>query len=91
MNCVSAPQEVLKGRLTYIDAYPTAFPAYGYGNYAGYDDAMPQSDAQTNRWSSTENSSNNSWNSNFNSGNINNNNKYNRFRVRPVVAFPFIL
>lgn len=87
MNCVSAPQEVLKGRLTYIDAYPTAFPAYGYGNYAGYDDAMPQSDAQTNRWSSTENSSNNSWNSNFNSGNINNNNKYNRFRVRPVVAY----
>ncbi len=47
--------------------------------------------AQTYRWSSTEYSSGYSWYSSFSSGGISNINKYNRFRVRPVVAFPFIL
>ena len=47
--------------------------------------------AQANRWAATEYYSINSWYCNFNNGNFNNTNKYNSMRVRPVVAFPFVL
>lgn len=77
MNCDSVSEEMLKGSLT----------SYGMETIVGYEDAKTQFDAQTNRWTATENSSNNSWNCNVNDGNFNNNNKYNSMRVRPVVAY----
>lgn len=77
MNFDSVSGEMLKGSLT----------SYGVETIVGYEDAMTQFDAQTNRWTATENNSNNSWNCNFNNGNFNNNNKYNSMRVRPVVAY----
>lgn len=81
MNFDSVSGEMLKGSLT----------SYGVETIVGYEDAMTQFDVQTNRWAATENNANNSWNCNFNNGNFNNNNKNNSMRVRPVVAFPFVL
>ena len=46
---------------------------------------------QTYRWAATEGYSYYSWYCNFNSGNFNNGGKYLGMRVRPVVAFPFVL
>ncbi|MDY4500149.1 MAG: hypothetical protein SPE04_11365, partial [Prevotella sp.] len=46
---------------------------------------------QTNRWAATENNSVSSWNCYFSNGYFNNNGKNNSMRVRPVVAFPFVL
>ncbi len=83
MNRESAPQEMLKGSLTY-HGYETIM---GFGGVNGYEDAKAQYDTQTNYWSATEYNSGNSWNCNFNNGNFNNNNKYNSMRVRPVVAY----
>ena len=77
MNFDSVSGEMLKGSLT----------SYGVETIVGYEDAMTQFDAQTNRWAATENNANNSWNCNFNNGNFNNNNKNNSMRVRPVVAY----
>lgn len=68
---------MLKGSLT----------SYGMETLVGYEDAKTQFDAQTNRWTATENNSSNSWNCNVYDGNFNNNNKNNSMRVRPVVAY----
>lgn len=78
----SVSLEMLEGGLTYH-----GLRSYGRETLNGYEDAKPQYDAQTNRWSSVESNRSNAWNCNFNDGNLNNNNKYNRFRVRPVVAY----
>ena len=56
MNFDSVSGEMLKGSLT----------SYGVETIVGYEDAMTQFDAQTNRWTATENNANNSWNCNFN-------------------------
>ena len=74
----------LKGRHTYYTPWWSLQPRRWA--VSGYDVAMPQLNAQTNRWTATEYNQNNSWNSNFGNGNVNNNNKYNQFAVRPVVA-----
>ena len=48
--------------------------------------------AQTGRWAATEGSSGNGWSCNFfYGGNFGGNGKYYGMRVRPVVAFPFVL
>ncbi|MFW5596652.1 MAG: hypothetical protein ACOCOG_08145, partial [Prevotella sp.] len=48
--------------------------------------------AQANRWAATEYSSSSSWSCNFNNGSFHGHlNKYLSMRVRPVVAFPFVL
>ena len=50
MNFDSVSGEMLKGSLT----------SYGMETLVGYEDAMTQFDAQTNRWTATENNANNS-------------------------------
>lgn len=47
--------------------------------------------AQANRWTATENYANISWNCNFNNGRFYSGSKNDSMRVRPVVAFPFVL
>ena len=81
MNFDSVSGEMLKGSLT----------SYGAETIVGYEDAMTQFDAQTNRWAATENNSNNSWNCGFNRGNFSYNGKCDSMGGRPVVAFPFVL
>ena len=81
MNFDSVSGEMLKGSLT----------SYGAETIVGYEDAMTQFDAQTNRWAATEYHSYLSWSCNFNSGYFINYGKYISMRVRPVVAFPFVL
>ena len=81
MNFGRVSQEMLKGSLT----------CYGAETIVGYEDAMTQFDAQTNRWTATESNANNSWFCGFNNGHFGNGNKSISMRVRPVVAFPFVL
>ena len=81
MNFDRVSQEMLKGSLT----------CYGAETVVGYEDAKAQFDTQTNRWAATERSSGSSWNCNFGNGNFGYSYEYYGMRVRPVVAFPFVL
>ena len=81
MNFDRVSQEMLKGSLT----------CYGAETIVGYEDAKAQFDTQTNRWAATENSSDVSWGCYFGNGNFGSYVKYGGMRVRPVVAFPFVL
>ena len=83
----SVSLEMLEGGLTYH-----GLRSYGRETLNGYEDAKPQYDAQTNRWSSVESNRSNAWPCNFGNGYLGNyGSKYGRVRVRPVVAFNFAL
>ena len=47
--------------------------------------------AQASRWAATESNANGSWGCYFGYGSFNTSSKINSMRVRPVVAFPFVL
>ena len=81
MNFDSVSGVMLKGSLT----------SYGVETIVGYEDAMTQFDAQTNRWAATESGAGNSWHCLFHNGYFGTYGKYGSWRVRPVVAFPFVL
>ena len=81
MNFDSVSGEMLKGSLT----------SYGTETIVGYEDAMTQFDAQTNRWAATEGNSGYSWVCGFGNGYFGYGNRSGSVRVRPVVAFPFVL
>ena len=81
MNFDSVSGEMLKGSLT----------SYGVETLVGYEDAMTQFDVQTNRWTATENNASISWYCNFYNGYFSGISKNDSMRVRPVVAFPFVL
>ena len=81
MNFDSVSGEMLKGSLT----------SYGVETIVGYEDAMTQFDAQTNRWAATESNAYYSWHCHFNYGYFGGGSKNFSMVVRPVVAFPFVL
>lgn len=82
----SVSLEMLEGGLTYH-----GLRSYGRETLNGYEDAKPQYDAQTNRWSSVESIRSLAWLCYFADGGLGSYYKYGRLRVRPVVAFNFAL